>query len=352
MPNPLERIWKGVRTAAVVALISCLIWYAADLNVSITKDFKIPVRLESDRDDLYVALAQPPFVKELQVVLRGRRVNLQEFERELAGTAVLSVKLDQPKSISAEPQELFSDDDVLMKIPLLRQSRLTVDFVDPPTLLVRIDKYETLHDRLIEVVGVDAEPSRETVSVRLPGFLARQMRDKPVKTKNAKEIIQEKRAADQDTFKIAVPLTLPENLENLAPEGHVEFIPAAEVTISGRTEALLETKRLPVQVTWSIPDGVQKQFSVLAEIERFRVDVDVTGPKDEIERLRREDILGLVEVYATDAEDFDPTRVIARRIRVIFLPGFPHCSVNADPLPELRFRLQRRADQPLAAPSG
>ncbi len=350
MANRLESIWRGVRTAAVVVVISCLIWYAADLNVSMTEEFKISVRLESDDEDVYVSLAEPPFVRELKVVLKGRRVNLQEFGRE-HDSGVLTVQLDQPKQIFPEPQELLSDDDVLMKIPLIRQSRLTVDSVAPPTLLVRIDKYETLEDRPIEVVGADAEPSRKTVSVTLPGFLANRMRDRPVKTKNAKEIIQEKGATDGDTFRVDVPLALPDNLENQVPDSCVKFIPEAHITITGLIEALLETKRVAVQITWSIPDSVQKEYSVVAENNRFRVDVDVTGPKDEIERLRREDILGLVEVYATDAEDYDPVRVIVRPIRFLH-PGYPHCEVDAGPAQELRFRLQRRTDQALGTPTG
>lgn len=346
MPRKTRAIWNKIKSTSVVVLITFLIWFAADQNVMEPESFGIPIRLISADPDRYAGLAEAPYQVTLRVTLRGRRRHLQDFSEQLKSESVFVANIDESKPTSKTPQSISVIDDVLSTIKPIQESRLAIASVEPMTLLARIDEYEHVTDVHVKPdygdLRVSAEVSPQTVSVRLPRFVADLLGSAPVATAVAEQRIRAAQAAD-GSFDIKAPLTFP-ILKDLDPNLPIEFLPSAEVHIKGRIEALTETQRKgPIQITWSIPDGVQTKYVVVANEAKFRVNIDVTGPKNRLDQLESSDILGLVEVLAGDMDDPGPGKEITREVRFILVnpAKFPDCTLSSE-THEVRFRLELR----------
>ncbi|MFQ5430250.1 MAG: hypothetical protein ACE5E1_08075 [Phycisphaerae bacterium] len=341
-------VWKKIKSAAAVVSITLLIWYAADQNVSEQELFSITVRVKSADPNRYAGLAEYPYKQALAVTLHGTRSRLREFNELARSRDVFVVEVDRSRPSGPATQALSTVDDIVRRIPEIRELRLSVRSVRPETLEARIDDYITLdHVRIQPDYGdlqVEAKRSRDTVSVRLPAFIARQLGDDPVATAPAEQAIRTAVADTRsDRFRVTVPLTLavPSDFD---PDIHIDFLPTAEVTITGRIEARKETRAIgPIQITWSIPDEIQRDYVMVAQQERFRVNIDVTGPRDRIEQLDPANILGLIEVYARDRDDPGPGKAIIRRVRFVLPPDFADCALAPQAQPyEIRFKLEPR----------
>jgi|GEM_PF-1737741 len=346
MPYETRVIWNKIKTATVVVVITFLIWFAADQNVMEPESFGIPIRLASADPDRYAGLAEAPYQVTLRVTLRGRRRHLQDFAEQLKSQSVFVANIDESKPTSKTPQPISVIDDVLSTIKLIQESHLAIASVEPMTLSARIDKYEHLQGVHVKPdygdLKVSAELSPQTVSVRLPRFAADLLGSAPVAAAAAEQRIRAAQVAD-GRFEIKAPLTFP-TLKDLDPNLPIEFLPAGEVTIKGRIEALTETQRKgPIQITWSIPDDVQAKYVVVATDANFRVNIDVTGPKNRLDQLEPGDILGLVEVFAGDMDDPGPGKEITREVRFILAAPakFPDCKLSSE-AHEVRFRLEPR----------
>jgi len=356
MPHKTRVIWNKIKTAGVVVVITFLIWFAADQNVMEPETFGIPVRLASNSPDRYAGLAGAPYQTTLRVTLRGRRRHLQDFAELLKSRPVFVANIDESKPTSDRPQSISAIDDVLATIKPIQESRLAIASVEPMTLLARIDEYQRVTDIHVKPdygdLRVGAEVSPQTVSARLPRFVADQLGSAPVATVAAEQRIRAAQAADGN-FEIKAPLTFP-ILKDLDPNISVEFLPSGEVNIKGRIQALTETQRKgPIQVTWSIPDDVQARYVVVAKEANFRVNIDVTGPKNRLDRIEPGDILGLVEVFAGDMNDPGPGKEITREVRFFLVDPaqFPDCTLSSESR-EVRFRLEPRPAGPVAPSQG
>ena len=145
-----------------------------------------------------------------------------------------------------------------------------------------------------------------------------------------------------------MPLTIPA-LKNAPPNAGVKVLPAPEVTLAGQIESLTATRRKgPIQITWSIPDQVQREFRiVVAPDSNFRPDIDVTGPRDLLDQLDPREIRAIVDVYAADAEK--PGVPIRRVVQFVLPPGFslaPAPGTGTGTQHELVFRLEPLGDEP------
>ena len=346
MPVSSRTLWKKFKTACVVVGITLLIWFAADQNVMEPRTFPITVRLASSDPDRYAGLAEPPYQRTVRVTLRGRRRHLHEFAGLLQSRSVFVANIDRTKPVSVTPQSISVIDDVLSKIKAIRESRLAVDGVEPVALLARIDEYVTVANVRVQPdygdLKVTANVSPQTVSVRLPRFVAKRLGPQPVATALAEQRIRADQAPD-GRFTIKAPLVFG-GLKDLDPDVRIEFLPSSEVTISGRIEALTETQsKGPIQITWSIPDDVQKKYVVVADQANFRVNIDVTGPKMRLDQLEPADILGIVEVFAGDMDAPGPGKEITREVKFILIDPAkcPGCTLSSESH-EVRFRLEPR----------
>ncbi|MCG8404069.1 MAG: hypothetical protein MI923_02605 [Phycisphaerales bacterium] len=343
--NTIKIRWRKFKTAMVVTLITLLIWYAADMNVSETTPFSIQIRLTSADPDRYAGLVtEGPYEQTITVDLKGRRRRLRDFRDLLEKTGVVTIEIDRSQPTSVEPQELSTIDDVLPRMKELQESWLNIDNATPKTLKARIDEIETRVLPIKEDFGnleVSAPHlSHQNITVRMPRFAWAMLGDEPVVLDNAEGIIRDAVArADGDSFEEDVPLTMGLMNDLKLDADMVEFQPS-EVRVTGRIRATRVTKsKGPIQIKWYIPNEVQKEYVVETEQE-LRMNIDVKGPENRIEQLNAADIRGWVEVFAGDVDDPGPGKEITRKVEFRLPTEFSDCIPVLEPHPEIRFRLE------------
>ena len=313
---------------------------AADQNVREEQTFRVSARLASRESDRYAAIAEPPYQVVLDVTVTGRRRQLKEFADVLASKAVFDAFVDESRESSPLPQSISTETDLISKIKEFKDARVVVKSVFPRAVSVRIDDYETVRAVAVEPnygdLKVLADVSPSELSVRLPRFAARGLKEDPVFRPNVEQRVRDARQPD-GTFAIKVPVSF--DFDNLDPRSPVKIVPADEIAITGRIESLTETRRKgPVQITWSIPEEVQAKYVVVPKPgQNLRRDIEVTGPKGQVEQLPLQKIRGFVEVMAGD----EPNKEITRTVRFILPEGF---TLASDPAQhEITFTLVPRA---------
>lgn len=334
-------MWDNIKSFTAVALITVLIWFAADRNVSEEQAFQIAVRVISEDPERYASLAAPPYQTTLTVSVVGRRRLMQETTELLKNTPVFDAVLDRTEQTGPQPRAIASRD-LLARIKPIDDLAWSIKNVEPATVDIVVDEYETIPNVKVEPLygdmKVTADPSPAEVSVRLPKFRAARLRQRPVVTADAESRIRAAVKPDGG-FQIKAPLAC-EALKDLPTDARIKILPAEEVLIIGRIESLTATRRKgPIQITWSIPQQVQKDFIVVVDPEtNFRPDVDVSGPKDAIEQLDPREIRAFVEVLTADTEK--PRTQIRRAAQFVFPKGF-ELAAGAQPH-EIAFELEPR----------
>lgn len=332
--------WQHAKAGAAIVVTTVFIWLVADQYVREEQPFQIRARLLSGSPDRYVAVAEPPFEVTLDLMLSGRRKHLKEFADVVASRDVFEAIINPTGVSRPEPQFLAVENDVLPSVKELRKSRLLVKSVSPSSLSVIIDEYEVVRAVAIEPdygdLKVTATMAPDHVSVRLPTFAAARLRADPFFRPDLRQAVKETSKAGSDSFELRVPVTF--SFKDLAPTTLLEINPSREVTITGRVESQVETVRKgPIQITWSLPDEVQQKYVVVLKAgQSLRRDIDVTGPKGQVEQLQPQKIRGFVDVLVAD----EPGREIVRAVQYVLPEGF---SLAANSRPhEVAFLLELR----------
>ncbi|MEK6643820.1 MAG: hypothetical protein AABZ08_07915 [Planctomycetota bacterium] len=335
-------MWEKLKSATAVTLITVLIWITADQNVSEEQAYTIPLRVVSAVPSRYVAFTEPPYQLTLTFTAVGRRRHLKDLTDVLATKSIFDATIDESKESSANEQSISSRE-LLAAIKEVTQAPVRIRNIDPPSATIRIDEYNTVPDiRVACDVGdlkISGDPVPAKVSARLPRFAAKRLAADPVARADAEQRIRT--AAKPDgSFQIKIPVTF-EALKDLDPDMKVDILPAPEVTLTGRIEALTATRRKgPILINWSIPQQVQDEFRIIIETgTNLRPDIDVTGPKDLIDQLDPRDIRAFVDVLAADTET--PSAQIRRPVQFVLPPSFALATGN--PPYEIAFTLEPRA---------
>lgn len=340
-------MWERAKSGAVVVFVTLLIWFAADQNVQESQTFQVPLRVMSGHPDRFAMIADLPHQVTLAVTLNARRRRLQEFSEMVNGRSLFEAVIDQEVKAQATPQVLATRDLLSYVREIEKFGMGYIRTIEPSGVRILINEYRTVPDVRVEPVygelKVSATPSPAKVSVRLPGFLADELQKQPVAVADAEQRIRAS-SGPGGAFNVRVPLTLPV-LKNVPPNAGVKILPSAEVVLAGRIEALTATKRKgPIQITWSIPDDVQRDYRVVpAPDANFRPDIDVSGPRDQIDQLDPRTIRAFVDVFTSDAEPGG--QPIRRQVQFILPPGF---TLVPGPPYELEFHLEPLGDDPRA----
>lgn len=335
-------MWDSIRSFLVVTVITILIWFAADRNVSEEQSFQIAVRVVSEDPDRYAALAAPPYQATLTVRMVGRRRLLQEMADLLNKNTVFEAALDRDEEPGIHPRAISSRE-LVAQIKTLEDVTWSIKNVEPATVDIVVDAYETIHNVKVEPhygdLKVSANLTPPEVSIRLPRFRAGRLKQQPVATADAEARIRAASKPD-GSFQVKVPLAC-DALKNLPADARAKILPSEEVTIAGQIESLTATRRKgPIQITWSVPQQVQNDFVVVVDPDtNFRPDIDVTGPKEGIDQLEPRDIRAFIEVLTADTEK--PHTKIRRAAQFILPKGF-ELAAGAQPY-EITFELQQRS---------
>lgn len=317
-------MWEKFKSAAVVVFITFMIWFAADQNVKEERTFQVPVRMISESPDRYASIAELLPQVTLTVTLDARRRRLQEFAEIASSKPMFEAIVSRSEDADVKPRPMSSREILAMVKEIDNFGLSYISRIEPANVMVLIDDYRTVSDVRIDPqygdLKVTATATPTKVSVQLPGFLAEKLRQEPVAIADAAQRIRTASGQDGD-FNVKVPLTLPV-LRNAPPDAGIKILPTNEVALTGRIEALTATRRKgPIQITWSIPDHVQREYRVVSEPEsNFRPDIDVTGPRDLIDQLDPREIRAFVDVFAADAEK--PGATLRRSVQFVLPPGF------------------------------
>ncbi len=318
----LKMAWKPVRSALLVVIFTLFIWLVADQYVRDQRSFSITVKLNSSDPNRYAAIAEAPFEVTLHMTLEGRRRQLARFADVVASKNYFEAIIDSDDELSdTEPQLLAVKADVLYRIREIRDSGLTVVSVSRESVLARIDEYDTVQNVIVSPDYGDskvvATTTPQRLSVRMPRFAAQRLRHDPYFRPKVEQAIRDSQKPD-NSFEITIPVVF--DIEDLDPLVPLQITPSNEVTIAGRVETLVETRRKgPIQITWSIPDEVQRKYIVVPKPgQSMRRDIDVTGPKGQVEQLPLSKIRGFVDVMASDL----PGREITRSVQFVLPEGF------------------------------
>lgn len=318
----LKTAWKPFRSAVLVVVFTLFIWLVADQYVRDQRSFSLTVRLESSDPNRYAAIAEAPFEATLHFTLEGRRRQLAQFADVVAAQSYFEAIIDSDDELSStEPQLLAIKSDVLYRIQEIRDSGMAVLSVSRDSLLARIDDYEVVPNVIVAPNYGDskvvATMSPQRLSVRLPRFAARQLMQDPYFRPSAEQAIRDSQKPDS-SFEITIPVAF--DIDGLDPHVPLQITPSSEVSITGRIETLVETRRKgPIQITWSMPDEVQRKYMVVPKPgQSMRRDIDVTGPKGQVEQLQLSKIRGFVDVMASDL----PGREITRVVQFVLPEGF------------------------------
>jgi len=337
---------ERIKSAIVLVAVTVMIWLVADQYVEQSRSFTIQVQVVSSQPEIYASLADPPHQASITFTARGRRIRLLEFSQLVESTVLFEAPVRPSVDAAAAPQSIPTED-LINRIREVRSSKLFIDEVRPRSLEVIVDEYTTIPNVKIEPdygqLQVTFTSGIDPVSIRLPQFAARQLGPSPVLRPKVERRIREARRPD-NTFQIVVPLAI----ETIASIPGLDYrrariTPSAEITLTGRIETLTETRRMgPVQVTWSVPDDVQREFAIIPEEDaNFRVDIEVAGTRDGLAQLDVRQIRGFVEVMAADK--VEPGKPIRREAIFVFPPG-TDCRLSDDsPKYEFTFRLVPRA---------
>jgi hypothetical protein len=341
-------MWDRLKTGATVVIITTLIWFTADQNVSEEQTFSVPIRIVSPNANKYCAFAEAPYQATFQVSAVGRRRHLKEFGEAIASKAVLDAVLDESKETSRTPQAL-SGREILGMVKEVADAPVRLRNIDPPSVLVRMDEFATVTGIRVACnfgdMKVTAELAPTTLSVRLPRFAADKLQADPVARADVEQRIRSARKPD-GSFQIKAPVSF-DCLKELDPDMKIEVLPAPEVQISGQIDALTVTRRKgPIQITWSIPQQVQEDFKIVMDPAiNLRPDIDVTGPKETVDQLDPREIRAFVDILAADTEK--PHTFIRRAVQFVLPPGY---SLTAGSPPyEVSFQLEPRATSANAA---
>lgn len=341
-------MWEKFKSGAVIVFVTFMIWFAADQNVKEEASYRVSVRLISNDPDRYAAIADMPHQATFNLTLHARRRRLQEFAEIVGPEKVFEAKAGATDPVSDKPQPM-SARELLNKVPELNEfGTAYISSIEPQDVMVYIDKYATVEDVRVEPVygelKVIATANPSKVSVRLPQFLVKQLEKNRVATADAEQHIRSASKPD-GSFQVTVPLTFAA-LRSIPPGVDMKIIPN-EVTIAGAIESLNATRRKgPIQITWSIPDQVQRDFRIVASQEtNLRADIDVTGPREKIDQLDPRDIRAFIDVLVSDTEK--PGVKIRRTATFILPPGF---EAVPGPPHDVEFTLQPLADEPVATP--
>ncbi len=344
-----KKIWDNAKNALVIIVTTLLIWFVADQYVREVQDFPVTVQVVSNSPDRYAAIDNQAHQITLNVEMAGRRGQLNAFEKLIKSKTVFQAKIDDRPS-GTKPQSISAIDDILRKIKEISEARVSIKDVRPRTVKVIIDDYEVVSDVAVEPdfgdLQVNATCSPETVSVYLPRSAKERFLSEPVIRPDAADAVREATKGHTQTSFREVPLIL--NLAADATLG-IRIIPST-VTLTGVVQDRRDKQiKGPVQITFSIPDEVEKHFAAVANPDtQFRRSIEVAGPKEILDQLDPRDIRAFVDVMAADAET--PNKEITRRVNYVLPASAAGCSLDQDsPQHVIVFRLVPR---PAIEPSG
>lgn len=292
--KPSKKRRFDLKTGVLVTLIALLIWLLAESRTVQIRVTDLSPRLEvgpASRQVVRPALSTL-LPESLRVTLSGSAAGVNEVVRSLEGRLTLRVGIEIPASPGVHELDLRE---------ILRDSELIVDAgvgvleVNPESITVEVDDLTSasLPVRVIAPEGVAFEtqgaPRALPSALRLRGpasVLARLAGSEAVLRLDPARVAE--LIPGQPEMISRLRVDVPADPDRWATAVEPEYVDVA-LTLRSRTQSLV-LAAMPVQILLA-PGEVGRWRVTLQPGDQDMVGVEVTGPSDQIERLRTGDTL-------------------------------------------------------------
>lgn len=296
-------MWSRVKTIGLVSLIAALIWIWAEAES--LKSTTVIARIAFVAGDAAaVRVAGSPLNDALQVRVRleGPTQAIDQAQQILARTISLS---PGSEGVPAAPGGTVALAEAIRQSREVSGTGVTVVSVDPPTASLAVVKLVAREMPVqVDVGGVDAEGEPvavpPTVRVTMPEALSKSLSESLAVT----AVVAPEDVAvtgDDGPQTVTARLRLPAALT----QGDLaEFVAVSRETarVTLRVRKRLETLEIPTVPVWiTMPPTEGKSWDVEV-VEPFLRGVTATGPADQVQRLRRRELVAIAFVVLSSDE--------------------------------------------------
>lgn len=292
--KPTKKRRLDLKTAVLVTLITLLIWLLAESRTVQIRVTDLSPRLEVGPASRQVVRPAPGITlpESLRLTLTGSAAGVNEVVRSLEGRLTLRVGIEIPASPGIHEVDLR---DILRNSALIVDAGVGVLEVSPDRISVEVDDLvsASLPVRVIAPEGVAFEtqgaPRALPGALRVSGpatALARLTGAEAVVRLDPVRVAE--LIPGQPEMISRLRVTVPEDPDRWATTVTPEYVDVA-LTLRSRTQNLVLAS-MPVQVLLA-PGEVARWRVTLQAGDQDLVGIEVTGPSDQIERLRSGEVV-------------------------------------------------------------
>jgi hypothetical protein len=337
------------RTVLLVSVVTLLVWLLAESRTVRTQVAEISPRIEAGTaSEMMVRPAVGfPLPESVQVSLSGSTAGLDQVLRSLQGRLLLRLGLEIPATVGVHEIDLR---EVLRTSEILTDAGVGIIEVNPDRVHVEVDELAvaSLPVRAIEPEGVLFEnggtPRTDPPALRVrgPASVLARLEGREGLVRLETETVETLRPGVSERIG-RLRVELPEDQDRWGTVFDPEYVDVT-LTLRSRTQSYTLAP-MPVQVQLA-PGEIGRWRVGLEPGQQDLVGIEVTGPSNQIDRLRSGEVVPTAVVALT----FDELErgVESKRAQISGLPP----GVSIVPGAELGVRLSiRRAEVP-AGPEG
>lgn len=285
-------MFDRVKTFVLVSVLALLVWVFAESESLQADVVTVDVLIESGSETRHVSMGgDADWTGRVKIELRGGAANMDAVRQRLSEAVVLTAARGE---IPDEPgRHQVSLRDALRRSVVFEDSGVTIVETDPGDVSVEVDRLVTVEARVrVEVpeaqLAVPAVSQPAKVTMRVPESVrARLSGDVEVLATLPGSAVANL-VPGRATPIPSVPVELPVGLRGLGGLSLVPETVSVTVTLASRRESY-EYPTLPVHVAVSGVLTTGYRFE-LGEDQQFLTGVRVSGPADQIDRIRRGDV--------------------------------------------------------------
>jgi hypothetical protein len=332
------------RTVLLVSVVTLLVWLLAESRTVRTEIAEVSPRIEAGTaSEMMVRPAVGfPLPESVQVSLSGSAAGLDQVLRSLQGRVLLRLGLEIPATVGVHEIDLR---EVLRKSEILINAGVGIVEVNPDRVNVEVDELgvASLPVRAIEPDGVLFEnggtPRTDPPALRVrgPASVLARLEGREGLVRLEADAIESLRPGVQERI-ARLRVELPEDADRWGTVFDPEYVDV-QLTLRSRTQSYT-LPPMPVQVQLA-PGEIGRWLVTLEPGQQDLVGIEVTGPSNQIDRLRSGEVVPTAVVALT----FDELErgIESKRAQISGLPA----GVTIAPAADLGVRLSiRRAEVP------
>lgn len=285
-----------LKTIFLAGIIAVLIWVFAEGESLSSRTLVVSVVFPAEAsNDLVIRPEDPSFRGQVRVRLEATTRTLDAAILAVGGAGGTVRLMPGTAGVPSKPgdRQIVELRDAIGAIPELRALGSTVAEVEPRQVLVDVLKMATRELPIrVEMPkegapALDGEPTVTPVIavVRVPEAALAQMPDGGAGATLTASISEAevRRLRPEGAQSVVVPLRLPPELEALSPV----VLQPESATVLLRIRRKVETMKIATVPVWYSLPPTDDSASVFVQVEdRFLTDVTLTGPADELQRVR------------------------------------------------------------------